>query len=92
MLGKTRSAERLRKNWLFAGSDNGARTAAILYTMIASAKANGVDPYTYLRDLYTRLPALVAEGKTAKADLTPLLPDEWLNDHPEATFTPNRSA
>jgi transposase len=81
-----------RKNWLFAGSDNGARTAAILYTMIASAKANGVDPYTYLRDLYTRLPALVAEGKTAKADLTPLLPDEWLNDHPEATFTPNRSA
>lgn len=80
-----------RKNWLFAGSDNGARTAAVLYSMIASAKANGVDPYAYLRDLYTRLPVLVAEGKTAEADLTPLLPDEWLKAHPEATFTPNRS-
>ena len=59
--------------------------------MIASAKANGVDPYAYLRDLYTRLPVLVAEGKTAEADLTPLLPDEWLKAHPEATFTPNLS-
>ena len=81
-----------RKNWIFAGSDNGARTAATLYTMIASAKANGVDPYAYLRDVYTRLPALVAEDKVAEADLTPLLPDEWLKAHPEATFTPNRSA
>ena len=80
-----------RKNWIFAGSDNGARTAAILYTMIASAKANGVDPYAYLRDLYTRLPVLAAEGKIAEADLTPLLPDEWLKAHPQATFTPNRS-
>ena len=80
-----------RKNWVFAGSDNGARTAAVLYTMIASAKANEVDPYAYLRDLYTRLPVLAAEGKIAETDLTPLLPDEWLKAYPEATFTPNRS-
>jgi hypothetical protein len=80
-----------RKNWLFAGNDNGARTAAVLYTMIASAKANGVDPYAYLRDLYTRLPVLAAAGQIAEADLTALLPDEWLKAHPEATFTPNRS-
>lgn len=80
-----------RKNWLFAGSDNGARTAAVLYTMIASAKANGVDPYAYLRDLYTRLPVLAAAGQIAEADLTALLPDEWLKTHPDATFTPNRT-
>lgn len=80
-----------RKNWLFAGSDNGARTAAVLFTMIASAKANGVDPYAYLRDLYAHLPALMAAGQIAAADLTTLLPDEWLKAHPEATFTPNRS-
>jgi hypothetical protein len=80
-----------RKNWLFAGNDNGARTAAILYTMIASAKANRVDPYAYLRDLYTRLPVLAAAGQIAEADITELLPDEWLKTHPEATFTPNRS-
>ena len=59
--------------------------------MIASAKANEVDPYAYLRDLYTRLPVLAAEGKIAETDLTPLLPDEWLKAYPEATFTPNRS-
>jgi transposase len=80
-----------RKNWLFAGSDNGARTAAVLYTMIASAKANGVDPYAYLRDLYTRLPVLRAADQIAETDLTALLPDEWLKAHPQATFTPNRS-
>ncbi len=80
-----------RKNWLIAGSDNGARTAAVLYTMIASAKANGVDPYAYLRDLYTRLPVLAAAGQISEADLTELLPDEWLKTHPEATFTPNRT-
>lgn len=80
-----------RKNWIFAGSDSGARTAAVLYTMIASAKANGVDPYAYLRDLYTRLPILAAAPPIAEADLTARLPDEWLKAHPEATFTPNRS-
>jgi transposase len=80
-----------RKNWLFAGSEQGARTAAVLFTMVASAKANGVDPFAYLRDLYTLLPLLAAEGKTAEADLTALLPNEWLKAHPQATFTPNRS-
>jgi transposase len=80
-----------RKNWLFAGSDHGARTAAVLFTMIASAKANGVDPYAYLRDLYAHLPILVAAGPIAEADLTALLPDEWLKSHPQATFTPNHS-
>ena len=80
-----------RKNWLFAGSDNGARTAAALYTMIASAKANGVDPYAYVRELYTRLPVLTSAGQIAEADLAALLPDEWLKAHPQATFTPNRS-
>src|SRR5262249_32937635 len=46
-----------RKNWLFVGNDQGGRTAAVLFTMIASAKANSADPFAYLRDLLTRLPA-----------------------------------
>lgn len=70
------------KNWLFAGSDNGAPTAAVLFIMIASAKANGVDPYAYLRDLYTRLPILAAAAPIAEAELAALLPNEWLKANP----------
>jgi transposase len=42
-----------RKNWLFAGSDKGGRSAAIIYTITESAKMNGVEPYAYLRDILT---------------------------------------
>lgn len=36
---------------MFFGSDNGGRTAAVFYSLIASAKRHGVDPFTYLRDV-----------------------------------------
>lgn len=45
-----------RKNWMFAGSDKGGHRAAIFYTLIGSAKANGVEPYAYLRSLFELLP------------------------------------
>jgi Transposase IS66 family/IS66 C-terminal element len=38
-----------RRNYLFAGSDNGGRRAAVLYSLIGSAKMNGLDPEAYLR-------------------------------------------
>jgi transposase len=38
-----------RKNWLFAGSDAGGSTAAVLYSLIGTAKLNGVEPWAYLR-------------------------------------------
>jgi len=44
-----------RKNWLFAGSDGGGRRAAILYTLIESAKMNGLDPESYLRTVIARI-------------------------------------
>jgi hypothetical protein len=44
-----------RKNWLFAGSDEGGERAAAVYTMIESAKLNSLDPETYLRDVLERL-------------------------------------
>lgn len=44
-----------RKNYLFAGSMEGGRRAAILYTLIATAEMNGWDPEAYLRDLLTRV-------------------------------------
>ncbi len=50
-----------RKNWMFAGSDEGGRRAAIFYTLIASAKQNGVEPFTYLRSLFELLPIWPAD-------------------------------
>jgi len=44
-----------RKNWLFSGSDGGAQRAAVLYSLIASCKLCGIDPFLYLRDVLERI-------------------------------------
>jgi hypothetical protein len=44
-----------RKNWLFAGSDAGGERAAIFYTLIRSAKLNGLESEAWLRDVLTRI-------------------------------------
>ena len=45
-----------RRNWTFAGSDEGGRRAAAIYTLIATAKLNDVDPQAWLADVLARLP------------------------------------
>jgi hypothetical protein len=67
-----------RKNYLFMGSDNGGKTAAILYSIMASAKANLVEPFAYLRDLLVQL------SRNSPPLVTTLLPDAWLATHPES--------
>jgi transposase len=44
-----------RKNYLFAGADSGGIRAAAMYTLIETAKMNGLDPEAYLRDVLTRI-------------------------------------
>ncbi|HEY4080099.1 MAG TPA: IS66 family transposase [Burkholderiaceae bacterium] len=44
-----------RNNWTFAGSDNGGRRAAAIYTLIETAKLNDVDPQAWLSDVLARL-------------------------------------
>ena len=46
-----------RKNWLFSASQKGARSSANLYSIIETAKANGLEPYAYLKLLFTHLPS-----------------------------------
>lgn len=60
-----------RKNWLFFGSDQGGHAAAIHFSLIASAQRHGLEPYAYLRDLLTHLPAW------PQRDIRQLLPDHW---------------
>ena len=45
-----------RKNWLFSDTVNGANASANLYTLIETAKANGIEPYHYLAHLFHELP------------------------------------
>jgi transposase len=45
-----------RKNWLFSASQSGATASANLYSLIETAKANGIEPYVYLRRVFTDLP------------------------------------
>jgi len=45
-----------RKNYLFVGSRNGGKAAAIAYTLIETAKLNGVDPQAWLADTLARIP------------------------------------
>jgi len=45
-----------RKNWLFSASVKGVKASANLYSLIETAKANGLEPYAYLRMVFTELP------------------------------------
>jgi len=45
-----------RRNWLFSDSVAGANASARLYSLISTAKANGLEPYAYLRHVFTELP------------------------------------
>ncbi len=44
-----------RKNWLFAGSHDGGERAAAMYTLLETAKLNGIDPEAYLREVLQRI-------------------------------------
>jgi hypothetical protein len=61
-----------RKNWMFSNSQNGAKASAALYSILISAKNNGLDPQEYLTTLFTELPKLFVATPTP--DLTPFLP------------------
>jgi transposase len=60
-----------RKNWLFAGSDKGGETAAILMSLCTTCKNLGIDPQAYLRDVLDRISTHPAKR------IAELLPDRW---------------
>ena len=66
-----------RKNWMFSDTPAGAEASARLYSLVETAKANGLEPYAYLRRVFTDLP----QAKTLE-DVEALLP--W-NIAPTAT-------
>lgn len=66
-----------RKAWLFAGSDRGADRAAVMFTLIMTAKLNDVDPQAWLADVFARIASL------PQSRLHELLPWEWKKLRPQ---------
>ena len=56
-----------RKNWMFAGSYEGAKRAAVLYSLVESCKAAGVEPFAYFRDVLERTTTATARELTPRA-------------------------
>ena len=65
-----------RKNWLFVGHDNGGHRAAIIYSLVASCKLCGIDPFAYLRDVLERISTHPASR------IAELLPRNWKPSRP----------
>jgi transposase len=61
-----------RKNWLFAGSDEGAERAAVAFTVLATCRMQGVEPSGYIADVLRKLSAGWPMGR-----IDELLPDAW---------------
>jgi len=68
-----------RKNWMFVGSKPAGHRAAILMSLIASCKANLVEPWAWLKDVLIQLPL----GTPPES----LLPNTWLPSHPQHRWT-----
>ena len=60
-----------RRNWLFTGSEAGGHAAAAMFSLIGSATLNNVEPFAYLRDIFTRIPA------TSVSHIDQFLSDQW---------------
>ena len=69
-------------NWTFAGSDRGGERAAAIYTLIETAKLNGIDPQAWLADVLAR----IADHPAKR--ITDLLPWNWRAERLAAAVEP----
>jgi len=50
-------SRRIQKNWLFVGHPEAGERSGEIYTLLGSCRRHGINPFDYLKDLFTRLPA-----------------------------------
>ena len=60
-----------KKNWLFIGEAEAGERSAILYTVVESCRRRGIDPYTYLKEVLTRLPSMT------NRQIAEVTPEAW---------------
>ncbi len=65
-----------KKNWLFMGEAGAGERGAIIYTVIESCRRRGLDPYTYLKDVLSRLPSMTNH------QIPQVTPEAWSQAHP----------
>lgn len=75
-----------RKSWMFSNTAKGAETSAIIYSVVETAKENGLNPFCYLKYLFEELPNMDTNDQTK---LTQLLP--WSSTLPEECRVPSKS-
>jgi hypothetical protein len=60
-----------KKNWLFIGHPEAGERSAVIYTLLGSCRRHGLNPFDYLKDLFTRLPAAKI------TEIKRFTPSEW---------------
>lgn len=70
-----------KKNWLFIGDAEAGERSAIVFTVIEACRRRGIDPFEYLRDVFTRMPQMAAKNYAT------LAPAAWAEAR-----RPNKSA
>ena len=68
-----------RKNYLFCGDDDAAQRAAVVYSLLATCKAHGIDERSWLEDVLRRMP----EYEISNKDFSDLLPGNWTATDPK---------
>jgi hypothetical protein len=68
-----------KKNWLFFGDANAGERGAVIYSIIESCRRHGVEPYSYLRDVLTRLPSMT------NRQIKDIVPKAWAAAEKAAT-------
>lgn len=61
-----------KKNWLFIGHPDAGEKSAVIYSIVVSCQRHGIDPFAYLKDVFSRLPSM-----TNQHDMSALLPEKW---------------
>jgi transposase len=60
-----------KEHWLFVGEANAGERGAIIYTLIEACRRRGINPFAYLRDVFTRLPSIT------NCQVKDITPEAW---------------
>lgn len=66
-----------RKNWLFSGNEYGAAASAIIYSLVETCKANGIDPTNYFNHILNKLPYCTKGKDGGNEEYEPLVPQKY---------------
>jgi len=72
-----------KKNWLFIGDATAGERSAIIYTVIECCRRRGLDPFAYLREVFTRLPSMT------NWQVKQLTPEAWAKSQPRRAARPD---